>query len=78
VTRLAAASLLLVLAAVASARAATLAGVELPDTVTVDGTTLVLNGIGLREATRLRIEPQTRHARTVNRGARRATSRATS
>jgi predicted acylesterase/phospholipase RssA/CRP-like cAMP-binding protein len=56
VTRLSAASLLLVLAAVASARAATLAGVEMPDTVTVDGTTLVLNGIGLREATRLRIK----------------------
>src|SRR5262249_42187375 len=30
--------------------------VELPDTVTVDGTTLVLNGMGLREATRLRIK----------------------
>jgi hypothetical protein len=56
VTRLSAASLLLVLAAVASARAATLAGVEMPDTVTVDGTTLVLNGIGLQEATRLRIK----------------------
>ena len=35
---------------VASARAATLAGVEMPDTVTVDGKTLVLNGIGLRQA----------------------------
>jgi hypothetical protein len=29
---------------------ATLAGVEMPDTVTVDGTKLVLNGIGLRQA----------------------------
>jgi hypothetical protein len=56
VTRLAAASLLLVLAVAVSARAATLAGVEMPDTVTVDGTTLVLNGMGLREATRLRIK----------------------
>ena len=55
-TRLSAASLLLVLAAVASARAATLAGVEMPHTVTVDGTTLVLNGFGPREATRLRIK----------------------
>ena len=29
---------------------ATLAGVEMPDTATVDGTKLVLNGIGLRKA----------------------------
>ncbi|HZR82349.1 MAG TPA: chalcone isomerase family protein [Candidatus Binatia bacterium] len=35
---------------VASARSATLAGVEMPDTVVVDGTTLVLNGMGLRQA----------------------------
>jgi hypothetical protein len=42
--------LLLVLVHVGVARAATLAGVELPDSVTVDGTTLVLNGMGLRKA----------------------------
>jgi hypothetical protein len=42
--------LLLALVCVTSARAATLAGVEMPDTVKVDGKTLVLNGIGLREA----------------------------
>jgi Chalcone isomerase-like len=41
---------------VASARAATLAGVELPETVTVDGKTLVLNGIGLRQATMLKVK----------------------
>jgi hypothetical protein len=44
------------LVAVASVRAATVAGVELPDTVTVDGTTLVLNGMGLRQATALRVK----------------------
>ena len=47
---------LLALLAVASVRAATLAGVELPDTVTVDGTKLVLNGMGLRQATVLRVK----------------------
>jgi len=36
--------------------AATLAGVELPGTETVDGTKLVLNGMGLREATVLRVK----------------------
>jgi len=36
--------------------AATLAGVELPDTETVDGTKLVLNGMGLRQATALRVK----------------------
>jgi hypothetical protein len=41
---------------VPSVRAATLAGVEMPDTMTVDGSTLVLNGIGLREATALRVK----------------------
>jgi hypothetical protein len=46
--RIAFTTLLPGLLAVASARAATLAGVELPHTVTVDGTTLVLNGMGLR------------------------------
>ena len=33
-----------------------LAGVELPDTVTVDGTTLLLHGMGLRQATVLRVK----------------------
>ena len=36
--------------------AATLAGVTLPDQVTVDGTTLALNGLGLREATFLKVD----------------------
>jgi hypothetical protein len=44
------------LVAVASVHAATLAGVELPDSVTVDGTKLVLNGMGLRQATVLRVK----------------------
>jgi len=55
-TRLAPIILLLALLALAPAQAATLAGVELPDTVVVDGTTLHLNGMGLREATRLHIK----------------------
>ncbi len=38
------------------AAAGTLAGVTLPDTVEVDGHTLHLNGMGLREATFLRID----------------------
>ena len=54
--RIAFTTLLPGLVAVASARAATLAGVELPDTVTVDGATLVLNGMGLRQATVLRVK----------------------
>lgn len=37
-------------------RAAGLAGVELPDTETVNGKRLVLNGMGLREATVLRVK----------------------
>jgi len=48
-------SLLALFAAVAT-QARTLAGVELPDTVVVDGITLHLNGMGLRTATRLRIK----------------------
>jgi hypothetical protein len=40
----------------APARARTLAGVDLPDTVVVDGTTLRLNGMGLRQATPLRVK----------------------
>jgi Chalcone isomerase-like len=55
-TRIAIAALLLGLFAGATARAGSLAGVELPDTVSVDGVTLVLNGIGLREATFLRVK----------------------
>jgi hypothetical protein len=55
-TRLVALALLLGLLALAPAKAGTLAGVELPDTVVVDGTTLRLNGMGLRQATPLRIK----------------------
>ena len=47
---------LVALLALASAQARTLAGVELPDAVTVDGDTLRLNGMGLRAATPLRIK----------------------
>src|SRR5262249_2696114 len=54
--RLASIAALLVPLGLASAQAGTLAGVELPDTVVVDGATLHLNGMGLREATRLRIK----------------------
>ena len=36
--------------------AAELAGVVMPEQVTVDGKTLVLNGLGLREATFLRVD----------------------
>src|SRR5262249_29308848 len=46
--------LLLALGIGGPARAASLAGVELPATETVNGKTLVLNGMGLREATVLR------------------------
>ena len=37
-------------------QAAELAGVALPDTVTVEGRTLALNGIGLREVTLLKLD----------------------
>lgn len=40
----------------ASGAAAELAGVTLPDQETVEGKTLVLNGLGLREATFLRVD----------------------
>jgi len=53
-TRLALIALLFALLAPAQAR--TLAGVELPDTVVVDGATLRLNGMGLRAATALRVK----------------------
>ncbi len=55
-TRLVSVALLLSLLTLAPARARTLAGVELPDTVMVGGTTLRLNGMGLRQATPLRIK----------------------
>jgi chalcone isomerase-like protein len=54
-TRLASVAALVVVLA-APARARTLADVELPDSVVVDGTTLRLNGMGLRQATPLRIK----------------------
>lgn len=44
-------SALLISCSALGAHAATLAGVTLPDTYTVDGQTLVLNGIGLRTLT---------------------------
>jgi chalcone isomerase-like protein len=47
---------LLVFTMVPSARAATLAGVDMPDTVTVDGSTLALNGIGLRQVAIVRVK----------------------
>jgi hypothetical protein len=47
---------LLVVLAFVPAQAKTLAGVQLPDTVVVDGKTLVLNGMGLREATVLHVK----------------------
>ena len=47
--------LLLALGISGPVRAASLAGVELPDTETVNGTRLVLNGMGLRQATVLRV-----------------------
>jgi len=48
--------LLLALGISGPVRAASLAGVELPDTETVNGTRLVLNGRGLRQATVLRVK----------------------
>jgi hypothetical protein len=51
-----AAALVLFLAATAPVLAASRAGVTLPDTVQVDGKTLLLNGLGLREATFLKID----------------------
>jgi chalcone isomerase-like protein len=49
-------TLLLGLLVFATAGARTLAGVDLPDTVVVDGTTLGLNGMGLRQATMLKVK----------------------
>jgi Chalcone isomerase-like len=56
VTHLTPIALLFALLAIAPAQARTLAGVELPDTAVVDGTTLKLNGMGLRAATALRVK----------------------
>jgi hypothetical protein len=50
------AALVLALAATAPAVAASKAGATLPDSVQVDGKSLVLNGLGLREATFLKID----------------------
>src|SRR6185503_14391235 len=47
-------TMLLLEAPMATAR--TLAGVELPDTITIEDTTLRLNGMGLRQATMLRVK----------------------
>ena len=55
-TRVAPIASLLVLLALAPAHGRTLAGVELPDAMAVDGTTLTLNGMGLRQATALRVK----------------------
>jgi len=44
------------LAGIATASAGKKAGVTMPDTATVDGKTLVLNGMGLREATWLKVD----------------------
>jgi hypothetical protein len=52
----AAAILLVALMAPSPGRAATLAGVDLPDRATLAGKTLALNGLGLRRATFLKLE----------------------
>jgi hypothetical protein len=48
--------LLVTLVAFSTARAATLADVSVPDQVTVEGKTLVLNGLGMRTATMLKVK----------------------
>ena len=48
--------LLVAIAVAAPAAAGELAGVTLPDRITVDSKTLVLNGMGLREATWLKVD----------------------
>jgi len=55
-TGLARIATLLTLIAFTAAHARTLAGVEMPDTVVIDGNTLRLNGMGLRQATALRVK----------------------
>jgi hypothetical protein len=47
---------MIVLAAFSTARAATLAGVSLPDQATVAGKEVVLNGLGIRTATMLKVK----------------------
>lgn len=42
--------------AAGSARATTLAGINMPEKITVDGKPLLLNGMGLRQATALRVK----------------------
>jgi hypothetical protein len=56
VTALSGVALAGALAGVTPAAAATLAGVTLPDEATVGGKTLLLNGLGLREATFLKVD----------------------
>jgi hypothetical protein len=48
--------ILIMLTALPSARAATLAGVTMPEQTTLNGKTLVLNGLGLRTATFLKVK----------------------
>jgi chalcone isomerase-like protein len=47
---------LLTVVMLATVQAGTLAGVEMPETIPVDGATLHLNGMGLRQATALRVK----------------------
>jgi hypothetical protein len=51
-----ASAVLVVLLASSSARAADCAGVKMPDRTVIDGKELVLNGMGLREATILNVD----------------------
>jgi len=53
---LSAAVVLVTVGALSPAGAATLAGVSLPDPATVEGKTLVLNGLGIRTATMLKVK----------------------
>lgn len=53
-TRVASIVMPLALLASAAVQARTLAGVDMPDTVVVDGSTLRLNGMGLRQAFRVK------------------------
>ena len=53
---IATAAVLVALVAPSPVRASTLAGVDLPDRATVGGKTLVLNGLGLRTATFLKVK----------------------
>lgn len=53
---LSASILLITLVALSTAHAATLAGVSLPDQATVGGKTVLLNGLGMRTATMLKVK----------------------